>query len=453
MGLLGPDEPRYAAIGREMATSGDWVTPRLWGEPWFEKPPLAYWMSALAFRLGLNEDLAPRIPVALAGLAFLVFYYRTLRREFGAQAAWFATAILGTSAGWLAFTHVGVTDLPLTAAFSAAMLLSVPWIARGERRGLTAAGALLGLAVLAKGLVPLALALPAFWAGRRRLKDWFRLPPLLAFAIVAAPWYILVTLRHGRAFLDEFFLKHHFGRLYAETLQHVQPFWFYVPVLLAGLLPWTPVLALLFRRKVYEDARARFLLAWFAFGLVFFSVSVNKLPGYLLPLMPAVSALCGLGLAQAGKARGALAAAAVLLAVIPLAAEILPPALVVGITHTQLAGTNWPAVAAALALAAWVWWEAGRSRERAVAILVAGAAGGLLLLQVQAFPVLDRQVSVRAFWREISRDERGACVERVDRERRYGLSYYSIEPLPDCGAAGPRLRIIEDASGRLAAVR
>src|SRR5215469_6869815 len=74
-GMIGPDEPRYASIGREMAHSGDWITPRLWGEPWFEKPALLYWIEGAAFRLGLNEDLAPRLPVALASVAFLIFFY------------------------------------------------------------------------------------------------------------------------------------------------------------------------------------------------------------------------------------------------------------------------------------------------------------------------------------------------------------------------------------------
>ena len=159
-GLIGPDEPRYAWIGRAMAESGDWITPRLWGQPWFEKPALLYWMIGAAFRLGLGPDLAPRVPVALAGTAFLGFYWWILRREFGCRAAWFATCILGSSVAWLGFSQAGVPDLPLTATFSAAMLLALPWIDKRDQRWLPAAAAMLGLAVLAKGLVPLALAAP-----------------------------------------------------------------------------------------------------------------------------------------------------------------------------------------------------------------------------------------------------------------------------------------------------
>src|ERR1041384_2327330 len=144
VGLVGPDEPRYASIAREMARSGDWITPRLWGEPWFEKSPLLYWMTGPAFRLGLSPDLAARLPISLAAVAFLVFYWWILNREFGCRAAWFSTLILGTSVGWVFFSQVGVPDLLLSATFSAAMLLALPWIERGETRFLPYAAALLG---------------------------------------------------------------------------------------------------------------------------------------------------------------------------------------------------------------------------------------------------------------------------------------------------------------------
>ncbi|HMD50384.1 MAG TPA: glycosyltransferase family 39 protein, partial [Bryobacteraceae bacterium] len=121
-GLIGPDEARYAAIGRAMAATGDWITPRLWGQPWFEKPALLYWMTAAGFKLGLGPELAPRLPVALASVAFLTYFFVVLRREFGDRAAWYASAILATSAGWLVYSHVAITDLPMSAAFAAAML-------------------------------------------------------------------------------------------------------------------------------------------------------------------------------------------------------------------------------------------------------------------------------------------------------------------------------------------
>src|SRR5215831_8894996 len=108
-GMLGPDEPRYASIGREMARSGDWITPRLWGEPWFEKPPLLYWLTALAFRLGIGPDWAPRLPVAIIAVVFLIFYWRLLAAEFGSRPASIATLILATTFGWIGYGQIGVT--------------------------------------------------------------------------------------------------------------------------------------------------------------------------------------------------------------------------------------------------------------------------------------------------------------------------------------------------------
>jgi len=249
-GMLGPDEPRYAAIGRAMAQSGDWITPRLWGHPWFEKPALLYWMTALAFKAGLNQDLAPRLPVALAGVAFLLYFAIALRRDFGDRAAFFSTAMLATSAGWLAFSHVAVTDLPMSIAFAGAMLA----VLGGQSAVL--AGILLGAAVLAKGLVPLALFLPAFWFWRKRARDLIVL--LAAAAVVAAPWYVLVSLRNGSPFLEEFFWKHHFARYVSGSLLHARPFWFYAPVLAAGLFPGARSCCFFFQNDSTTIAAPRF---------------------------------------------------------------------------------------------------------------------------------------------------------------------------------------------------
>lgn len=453
VGMLGPDEPRYAAIGREMARSGDWITPRLWGEPWFEKPPLLYWMTGAAFRAGLSEDLAPRLPVALLSVAFLFLYWRVIGREFGRRAAGFAAGMLATSVAWLAFSHTGVTDLPLAATFSAAMLLALRWVDGGDPKPLTYTGALLGAAVLAKGLVPLVLALPLLWVGRRRSKDFLRPAPVLAFLAVAVPWYALATAQHGYAFLEEFFLKHHFGRFVTGELKHVQPFWFYLPVLAAGLFPWTPVVVLLWGRKLYSDVRLRFLLLWVVFGFVFFSASTNKLPGYLLPLMPALCALAGVALDRAGKAHWVLAACAALLGLAPVIAAVLPAALLRGLSRAEMPDVPWAALAAVavVALGVWVWERAGR-RAAAFGLIVCGMVAGVAWLEISTYPVLDRAVSARGVWREIRSRAGEVCVGDVNRGWRYNLNYYSGLPLPACGEQ-PRPVRIESGPGGIAEIR
>ena len=446
VGLLGPDEPRYAAIGREMARSGDWITPRLWGDAWFEKPPLLYWMEAVGFGAGLGEEAAPRLPSALISAGFLLFFWLLLRREFGERAALFSTAILATSAGWIAFSRIGVTDLPMAAAFSAAMLLSLRWVDQGDRRLLPAAAALLGLAVLAKGLVPLVLAVPLFWAARKHWRDALRPGPLLAFFAVAAPWYIAVSVRHGSGFVDEFFLRHHFERFAGDALKHVQPFWFYVPVFVALLFPWSPLIALLFRRKLYEDPRMRFLLVWTAFGFLFFSAASNKLPGYLLPLLPAAAALLGTRLAQLPRP-WLLVSCAALLMVMPVAAAILPEALSRGITHVGATLPAWPAFLPFAAVGAAVWALIRRGRaEWALVTIAASTVLSALWLQQATFPALDQIVSARSAWREIAARRDEACVGDVNRKWRYNLNYYSEVPLPDCRAVPRPIRIEQPGS-------
>ena len=426
-GLLGPDEPRYAAIGRAMSQSGDWVTPRLWGEPWFEKPALLYWMTAAGFKAGLDQDLAPRLPVALLSVGFLIYFFVALRAEFGERAALYATSILATSAGWLAYSHIAVPDLPMSATFAAAMLI-VMRQPLANVRGSVWPGILLGLAVLAKGLVPLVLFLPALWYMRRRVRELLIL--FLSAAIVAGPWYVLVTLRNGAPFLEDFFWKHHFERFYSGALQHERPIWYFIPVLAAGLFPWAPLTLLLISRRIFQDRRASFLLAWFAWGFVFFSLSSNKLPGYLLPLLPAVAALIGIALAAAPKRAPAvvclLAASAALLWFIPAIQEVLPQALLSGLSRAQVhLPIAWilPAWAVILGCVALEW--TGR-RALAVACIAAVTTLATARMVRATYPVLDRTVSARSHTESIT------CVPKSDRSLHYGLNYYAGRGIRDC---------------------
>lgn len=431
-GLLGPDEPRYAAISREMAQSGDWVTPRLWGEAWFEKPAFLYWIEGAAFRAGLNEDLAPRLPVALASVAFLIFFYWVLRREFGDPAAGFSTAILATSAGWLGLSHIGVTDLPMSAAFSASMLLSLTWLERGERRWLPLAAALLGIAVLAKGLVPLVLAVPLVWMGRRRLLDWLRPTVVTAFAVVALPWYVVCFARNGWAFVEKFFWQHQVERFTTTALAHGQPFWFFVPVMVAALFPWIPALALLGERALYSDSRRKFLLLWAVFGFIFFSAAQNKLPSYVLPVVPPLAVLMGIALADRKRARWLLVATAALLVFLGPIAAMLPEALAAGISRSTPPAFQWMWLLPALACAA-VWLlDATVNRGAAVAFLVAAIAAGAVAIELRAFPEVDRVASARPLWNAVAPIRERVCIAQLHRSLRYGLNYYSVTALPDC---------------------
>ena len=441
-GLLGPDEPRYAFIGREMARSGDWLTPRLWGEPWFEKPPLLYWLTAAAFRLGLGQDLAPRAPLAALSVLFLAAQWILLRRLLDLRAGWLATFLNGSTAAWAAYSMIGVTDLPLAVFFQCAVLLA--WLETRAPSGWQryASAACLGAAALAKGLVPLVLFVPVFWFLRKQWRAWAG--PLLLFLLLAAPWYAAMTAMHGRPFLDEFFLRHHLSRFSSDELQHVQPFWFYVPVLSGGLFPWIPAL-MTAGSSLWKDIRLRIPLAVFLFGFLFFSLSRNKLPGYLLPLWPSVCILAGAGLAGAPRAGRPLFWTVMLAGLCQALASALPEALLYGISKASFGDVAWEYFAALLPLALAVWWLDYRGlRLTAAAAAAVIACGGFWYVKLSAAPVLDQVVSARGLWRRVASRSNEVCIDRLHRAWRYGLAYYAGAPLPDCAERPLPIRIDQE---------
>ncbi|MBS1828353.1 MAG: glycosyltransferase family 39 protein [Acidobacteria bacterium] len=439
VGLHGPDEPRYAWIGRAMAESGDWVTPRLWAEPWFEKPALLYWLIAAGFRMGLGDDAAPRFLLAVLSVAFLFAYWRLLREELTQEAAAFAVAILGTSAAWLAYSRTAVTDVPLSVSFALSMLLTMEWQRTGNPRRLMWAGVAMGFAMLAKGLVPVVLAAPLVWFGRKRLWDLWRFAA--AALVVALPWYALCTASNGAVFLEDFILKHHLGRFTTSALQHVQPFWFYVPVLLGAVFPWTPLVALL-RRPT--DGALRFLGAWVVFGFVFFSAAQNKLPGYLLPLLPGLAALLGDALAsRRSGVRWVLVAAGVLVAFTPAILPALPEAISTGSGNALPKVVWWHgAVPAAVAGLVVYLLEARHGRVWATAVVAIVVAAMAWRVVQDAFPAIDAEVSARSTWRAYKNKAEEICLEEPRRAFQYGVNYYFHRVVPDCEVErrGVRLR-------------
>ncbi len=313
--ILGRDEPRYVQIGRTMLESGDWITPRLGGVGWFEKPVALYWMVAASFAVfGFNE-WAARLGPALCGLGSAALLWWMVRPT-NQSAARFCALVLATSVGFIAFSHGATFDIVLT--FALTLSLCAWWRAQTEtdaglaRRHLALFWVGVGLAFLSKGLV--AFLLPAltliFYAGLRaglrykserlRVGFWWGLPLAL---LVGAVWYGPVFWRNGMAFINVFFVQHHFARFTSDKFKHHQPIWFYLEILPLLLLPWTPFwLAALCntRRDLRADTpRARLLLfawAWTLAPLAFFSLSGSKLPGYILPALPGACLVAGLWL-------------------------------------------------------------------------------------------------------------------------------------------------------------
>jgi 4-amino-4-deoxy-L-arabinose transferase-like glycosyltransferase len=313
IGFVGPDEPRYAWIARDMAETGDWVTPRLYGKPWFEKPPLFYWGAALSFKfLGVSEAAA-RLPSAISAFLATLALAWLAWRLYGAETARWLLLLLPTSVGMIGFSHAAATDMPFSGMLTIAMVCAAvilglsrnentPILPRTPWFALLLFGFFLGLAVLAKGPAAIILSGGAvfFWAlFTKRWRDALRLfhpVALVSFCATALPWYILCALRNPD-FFHIFIIEHNFKRFLTPEFQHIQPFWYYGPILLAALFPWSAIF-LWSSIASYQSWKNRtlshstgFFLAWVVFCVAFFSISQSKLPGYILPALPPIALL------------------------------------------------------------------------------------------------------------------------------------------------------------------
>lgn len=313
--LIKPDEGRYAEIAREMAASGDWVTPRLNGIKYFEKPPLQYWTTAAAFKAFGEHHWTARLWTGFTGFCGVLLAYFAGRRLFGANAGLLAAAVLASSVMYFALAHLNTLDMGLTfflqlavCAFLLANQSKTP--PRVQRNWMLVAWAAAGFAILSKGLLALVLpgaTLIAYSLAARDFSPWRRmhlLPGLALLLAITAPWFVAVSLANPE-FPHFFFIHEHFERFLSPGHRRTQPWWYFAPVLLAGALPWATMalhaLAGAWRRHAGDEGRAaRFLALWSALTFVFFSASSSKLPSYVVPILPAFALLTGAWLARVG---------------------------------------------------------------------------------------------------------------------------------------------------------
>jgi len=312
VGLVGADEPRYAQTAREMRERSDWITPTLLGKPWLEKPVLYYWEAMVAYEFGQTfldlkdgvSDRTARLPGAVdATLMIAAIYFFLRRRRPGTEVD--GALITAGCAGVIGFTRAASTDMPLAAAFTVALLGWYDWHESRRRGGLAVCYVFLALGMLAKGPVAPALAaviVLIFAAVKREWSILHRtlwLPGIAMFLVVGMAWYIAVQARNPD-FFHFFFLEHNLARFTTTVYHHPQPFWFFVPVFLLAMMPWSLWLIALVAEHVRtiwregraafaspEDSWALFLLIWMLVPVLFFSASQSKLPGYILPAVPA----------------------------------------------------------------------------------------------------------------------------------------------------------------------
>jgi len=307
--LFNPDEGRYAEIPREMLVSGDWLVPRLNNLVYIEKPPLQYWATAASYALFGTNVWAARFYTGLCGFATVLVTAWVARRLWGNAAAWRAAIMLASTLAVSVMSQQLTLDMSLT--FFTTLTLGAFCLAQvapaGHRRRLMwLAWASAAAAFMTKGLVSLvlpALTLGAYSLLFRDWKPWRHLSlitGLLLFALIAAPWCVLMQ-RHVPQFFDFFFVREHFQRFLTRIEDRYQPAWFFLPVLAAGVLPWllpaARALATGWRRvKSHAGFDPRALLwVWSIIEMEFFSASDSKLIPYILPLFPALALLMASG--------------------------------------------------------------------------------------------------------------------------------------------------------------
>ncbi len=308
--LIKPDEGRYAEIPREMVVSGDWVTPRLNDLKYFEKPPLQYWATATAYELFGEHQWTSRLWVSLTGFAGLLLVWFAGTRLFGCAAGYYAAVLLGGSMLYVLMGHINTLDMGVTFFIT----LGIVGLLLGQQAGsemhtrrnwMALAWVALALAVLSKGLMGLVLpgaALLLYSILQRDIGVWKRMhwgKGLLLFLLVVSPWFYLV-MKANPEFFQKFFIYEHYTRFTTKELGRYQPWYYFVPILLFGMMPWTVLMFDTMLRTWKDSTRSdkvfnpeRFLLIWAVFIYLFFSVSGSKLPSYLLPMFPALALLMG----------------------------------------------------------------------------------------------------------------------------------------------------------------
>jgi 4-amino-4-deoxy-L-arabinose transferase-like glycosyltransferase len=404
--LLGPDEPRYARVAIEMQRAGEWVTPTLQGQPWLEKPPLYYWLAGAAYRVLGETETAARLPAVLAALLTVGTTALVGARLFGAGAGLHAGFVLGLSVLPFAYGRAASMDMLLAASVTVAQgLIALRLLGIAGRLAVPVAGLFIGLATLAKG--PLGLLLPALATGcyllvARDSKAWRALlSPAAAVLglLVALPWYLMAWRENGHAFIEVFFLNHNLQRFTSTIHRHPGPFYYYVPLVLLGLLPWVGLVPVALARVRPRASRAELLVTlWLAAPFAFFSLAGSKLPGYILPCLPPLAILAG---RQADRwTREGAGAGGRVAALVGLACAAL-----VAAAPLVLRAQGEPLWRALIPLGGWSLLVAfvfsrtiAGDAARALRLLRIGAAGTLLLVVMAAPPLLSARESGRAFF-------------------------------------------------------
>jgi 4-amino-4-deoxy-L-arabinose transferase-like glycosyltransferase len=447
-GLLGADEPRYAQVAREMLARHDWITPTLGGQAWLEKPALYYWQTLVAYGAFGVSDWAARLPSAVDASLLVVAVYLFLRR-FRPGFQLDGALMTASAAGVIGFARGAAMDMPLAAMFAIAMLLWYAWYETESKRSLAGFHIFLGLATLAKGPVAMvfaALVITVFAVAKgdyTLIRRTLWLPGIALLSLVTLPWYVAVQVRNPE-FLRVFILQHNLQRFGEDLFHHTAPFWYYLPVVLLGLVPWTIFMVAAViesvrvwwaeRREMFrsEDALPAFLTIWLAVPVVFFSFSASKLPGYILPALPAGTLLLAEYVRRhvLDEDRPGLLLIVLhsITAALLVVAALMMPYIVF---HHRLPWDRTMAITGAFALVLAIGITMSLRGRLGLRVLRFVSLVPVVLVVATVLrlgaPVLDATLSARPVAQEVTRVDNGSlplAILRLSRETEYGLQFY-----------------------------
>ena len=453
-GVIGADEPRYAQVAREMLQRHDWITPVLYGKSWLEKPPLYYWQAMFAYSIFGVSDWVARLPSGVNASLMVLAIYAFLRR-FRPGSEVDGALIAASSAGIIGYARAASMDMALTALFAVAMLAWWAWRESSKKIYLATFYTCAAFGMLAKGPVApfLAGAVIVVYAAAIQEARWILktlwLPGVLLFGVIALPWYFAVQMANPD-FFHAFIIEHNLDRFSTNLYHHPEPLWYYLPVTALALLPWTAfVIAAVIRGIRLRPSRERsaappqndlenqfiiFACCWLIVPVIFFSISQSKLPGYILPAIPAGALLLADYLRRRLMDSEAQSPGKWLVVLHSLlTATPMVPALLIAYVVTQHRMPGGRPMIVALAIAFFLC--AG------VAITLVRPWGLRLLRFVTLIPVvlcvgavlklgsvaIDQTLSARPVAQEIASIQNHPlplAVYHVKRELEYGLSFY-----------------------------
>jgi 4-amino-4-deoxy-L-arabinose transferase-like glycosyltransferase len=454
-GLIGADEPRYAQVAREMLERHDRITPVLGGHAWLEKPPLYYWQAMLAYDVFGVSDVAARVPAGFDATLLVISVYLFFRR-FRRGVELDAALITASCAGIIGYARAASMDMALAASFSMGMLAWWAWRESGKQTYLVLFYVCMALGMLAKGPVAPFLAaavIVVFALGARESRLVWRtawLPAILLFCAIALPWYIAVELRNPQ-FFREFILEHNLARFSSDLYHHRQPFWYYLPITALAFVPWTVFVVAACvasvriwwaeRRSVVAEPDLEwqfsvFAGCWLLVPVAFFSISQSKLPGYILPAIPAGAVLLAdylrRKLADDVNVSKGLAVLHALVAAMPIVPSVLIAYL---ITEHRLPAGRPMLIALGIAFAlcaaiALTLVSRLRLRMLRFVTLIPVVLSVAAVLKVGT-PSIDQTLSARPLAIEIASVETHQlplAVYGVPREVEFGLTFYRNQP-------------------------